>query len=107
MCIWKIIFGIPCFACGMTRSAIQFCHGNFESMLEFHPLFPMAIIGLMIFALDLFKVRKIKASEAGVIYFFFSLVYFIRMILFFPDTPPMEFNSGNLFIKFFQGVYLK
>src|SRR5437868_14719680 len=35
-CVFHDVTGLPCVTCGMTRSAIQFFHGNFLSALRWN-----------------------------------------------------------------------
>src|SRR6476660_9684854 len=37
-CAFHDLTGLPCLTCGMTRSAIQFFHGNFLAALRWNPL---------------------------------------------------------------------
>src|SRR6266581_1244284 len=37
-CAFHDVTGLPCVTCGMTRSAIQFFHGNFLAALRWNPL---------------------------------------------------------------------
>ena len=37
-CTFHDLTGRPCLTCGMTRSAIQFFHGNFLAALQWNPL---------------------------------------------------------------------
>jgi hypothetical protein len=48
-CAFHDVTGLPCVTCGMTRSAIQFFHGNFLAALRWNPLVFVALCGLSIF----------------------------------------------------------
>jgi hypothetical protein len=48
-CAFHDVTGLPCVTCGMTRSAIQFFHGNFVAALRWNPLVFVALCGLSIF----------------------------------------------------------
>src|SRR5213595_4344754 len=50
-CAFHDLTGLPCVTCGMTRSAIQFFHGNFVAALQWNPLVFAALCGLSIFNL--------------------------------------------------------
>ena len=38
-CPMKMIFGIPCAGCGLTRAMLSFFSGNIEQAIAYHPLF--------------------------------------------------------------------
>jgi len=102
MCLWKMLTGFPCLACGLTRSFLSLLSGDWKGMLDFHPLFPLAIFGLGLFAMDTFRVRKMRANEAWTICVFFIVVYALRFVLFFPEKEPMTFASHSFLPSFYQ-----
>jgi hypothetical protein len=56
-CAFHDVTGLPCVTCGMTRSAIQFFHGNFLPALRWNPLVFVALCGLSIFDAYAFVVQ--------------------------------------------------
>jgi len=38
LCPFKLILGLPCPGCGMTRSVVTLLHGDLAASLHFHPL---------------------------------------------------------------------
>jgi hypothetical protein len=39
-CILRLVFGVPCPACGLTRASLASAHLDFASAVRFHPLAP-------------------------------------------------------------------
>lgn len=55
LCIFKIMSGIPCPGCGLTRSVVLLMHGDVSGSLFFHPLGVVFVLGAMVLAaVDLF-----------------------------------------------------
>ena len=48
LCMYKRIFGIDCFGCGITRSVVYTVHGEFSMALEKH-LLGIPIVLLVVF----------------------------------------------------------
>jgi hypothetical protein len=48
-CLFHDLTGRPCITCGMTRSAIQFFHGNLLAAFQWNPLVFVALCALTIF----------------------------------------------------------
>lgn len=82
------IFGIPCFACGITRAYTLFFTGNFKDAFMMHPLFLLPLI----FLLNRFRRKWIVVSVIGI----FLAVYIIRFWLLFPTVPPFNYNYNSL-----------
>ena len=63
-CVWYKATGIPCFACGLTRSFVFTAHGNFYSAFYMHLLGPLLFIltcGLAVyFAGSLVSGRRVR-----------------------------------------------
>jgi hypothetical protein len=41
LCPFKLLTGLPCPGCGMTRALIYCAHGDWHTALAFHPLGPL------------------------------------------------------------------
>ena len=48
LCPWKLVLGLPCPGCGMTRALGEATHGAFREAFGFHPLWPL-ILGYLAF----------------------------------------------------------
>jgi hypothetical protein len=52
-CPFKMLTGLPCPGCGLTRSAVAFLHGDLSTSAFFHPLgAPMVIAVVLIGIVD-------------------------------------------------------
>ena len=87
-------WGIPCPACGMTRAYKLFFSGNFAEAFFMHPLFWMP-------PFFLFKPFQKKPLLIGAVTILI-LVYILRLVLFFPHTPPMNYNYNSILGEFFK-----
>ena len=87
------IFGVPCPTCGMTRAWRSFLSLDFATAFSLHPLF---LLPLLVF-IKKARNKWVLATVLGI----FILVYIIRMVLFFPDTVPMNYNYQSLLGGFF------
>ena len=47
-CLVKIVFGMPCPGCGMTRASLRLLHGDVVGSLRFHPVALPAAAGLVV-----------------------------------------------------------
>lgn len=98
VCASKILIGIPCPACGMTRAAFLLLTGHIHESLHMHPLLILVIIGIIFSALIWEKIEKyvffikIYVIISVVI---FSVLYIYRMKMYFPDVEPMTYQKDN------------
>ena len=49
-CAFRDRFGVPCPACGMTRSVVLTLHGDVATAAELNPGGPVAVFGLLYFS---------------------------------------------------------
>lgn len=88
------ITGVPCPTCGMTRAWRSFILLDFATAFQMHPLFLLP---------PLFLFRKMQNIRVIISVFgVFIAVYVARMILYFPNTAPMNFNFDSLLGGFFK-----
>lgn len=100
VCLSKLIFGLPCPGCGMTRAAFLFLTGDFAGSFRMHPLFMFLLPGLSLLGYErYYKGRKAKiTSWYFAAYFVVLLIVFVlRMKLYFPQEEPMTYYQGALF----------
>lgn len=102
-CTVRLTTGLPCPGCGMTRAYLALIQGDFAGAFFWHPLFWMVI---PLFLLAAWKKGKIFRSEkANHIFWYvlagvFIIVYIVRMVLYFPDTPPMDYTPWRERFRF-------
>ena len=53
MCALRSRFGLPCPTCGLTRSVVMSLHGEFARAWQVAPVGPVAVIGLLAFAISM------------------------------------------------------
>jgi hypothetical protein len=80
-CAFHDVIGLPCVTCGMTRSAIQFFHGNFLSALRWNPLVFVALCGLSIFDAYAFVVLVARAPRLRLAKFSSAEKTFVRALV--------------------------
>lgn len=79
-CLFRLLTGICCPACGMTRAWTSFLNGNIEMAFYYHPLFWLIpVIGILI----LFEEKINKKFYNAIMFSFIVLVlgcYFYRLL---------------------------
>ncbi|MBN2605585.1 MAG: DUF2752 domain-containing protein [Bacilli bacterium] len=101
-CIIKRTFGIPCPGCGMTRALIYLVSFDFKNAFFYHPLvfmMPFIIIVFLYQDTKLFWNLAHSKIAIGMIIALFIIVYIVRMILYFPDTQPMDYFHNPTILK--------
>ncbi len=101
-CPIKRIFAVPCPGCGMTRACLSLLKLDFAAALHWHPLcFLVPPLGLLYIFKDTRVCRKILNSKILPVLLFAAimLTYILRMIYYFPSTPPMNIEENSLFVK--------
>lgn len=99
-CMIKLIFGIPCPSCGMTRAYLSLFRLNIISAFYYHPLFWLVPIVAFII---IFRERpfwsKLYHSKLfwSILFTVYIFVYIIRFILIYPN-PPMDIDRP-IFLK--------
>lgn len=104
-CVTKLIIGLPCPACGMTRAAALFAQGRIIESVQMQPLFLLLMIGAVLFILLRYVLRRYEIVldyYAGFLTIFAVAFYIYRMLRYFPDTVPMTYWEGNLYCNIGQ-----
>ncbi|MBP3543205.1 MAG: DUF2752 domain-containing protein [Lachnospiraceae bacterium] len=107
-CISKLITGLPCPACGMSRAAGLFLKGQIKESLQMQPLFILLIIGAILLILCRYVCRRYEAVlkyYAAFLIVFAIVFYVYRMIRYFPDAAPMTYWRENLFYMIGQRLH--
>ncbi len=98
-CYFKATLGIPCPGCGLTRAFFSLFKGDPASAFFYHPLFLMApLVAAVVIFKDFTGLNRLYRSG----WFWWGLValflaqWAVRMALYFPHRPPMDFNDGAL-----------
>lgn len=80
-CPIKLLTGISCAGCGMSRAYFSLLHLNFREAFHYHPLFPCPVIFVAVYIMTKLGFSQ-KAAKViyGVMAFLFIAVYIYRMI---------------------------
>ena len=103
------LFGLPCPACGLTRSGLLFLRGRFIQSFIMHPLLiPAGLFAAWAMWLKLYHPTRLKELQNPVLALILSsfMLYIYRMVTLFPYHAPMELNTESLLhniIIIFQG----
>ncbi|MGN1098594.1 MAG: DUF2752 domain-containing protein [Clostridia bacterium] len=97
-CPVKRFLGVPCPGCGMTRGCLALLRLDFSVAFRWHPLCFLVPIFLVVYILkDLPPVRgAIRPGVLILIILLYIGVYVVRMKLYFPHTPPMDFQENSI-----------
>lgn len=102
-CIFNVITGLPCPACGMTRANLLALTFQFGAAWNMHPLFFFSaiVLALTIVATALPNFAKSRAMTilCAVLITALLITYLVRMILLFPNMRPMTYNWNSLLGK--------
>ena len=99
-CLSKVIFGLPCPGCGLTRAGFSFFTGHFSESFHMNPMFPVfflfaaAAVALHFAAPK--HMGKLKIAAVPIIAATIA-VFILRMILYFPGGEPMNVFHGSIF----------
>ena len=104
LCISKIVLGVPCPGCGMTRAwySVIIDH-SIKEALFYHPLFilPVVIFFILFFKRKFTFFQKLYSNNI----FWLSLliiilvVYIFRMFLYFPYNEPLKYFENSFLMK--------
>jgi hypothetical protein len=95
MCLFKLLTGLPCPGCGMTRAYLHLFQGDIVGAFYFHPLFWLVpfLVALLIFWKKPFVQRLNQKRSFWLVLIIGVLgVYGYRMWQFFPQQAPMDFD---------------
>lgn len=105
ICASRILLGIPCPGCGITRAFLLVLRGQLVQATKMHPYW-IVLTCVLIFSLAYryilkeyqFWERKSKQLKMiAILLFVSSIVFYIyRMIVFFPNQQPMVYEYDNV-----------
>jgi cytochrome bd-type quinol oxidase subunit 2 len=104
-CMFRSLTGFPCLGCGTTRACLAFLQGHVVDAFYYHPLFWLSVILIIV---TLFRGGTVFRSEKAnrwfwiTIFLMYLTVYIVRMVLLFPDVPPMDYNYGAPLYRVYQ-----
>lgn len=109
MCWVQATSGFPCPGCGSTRAAFALLEGDIAGALVWHPLILLSFAVMPYLAVrhSVFSHKKVSNAEKyifigiGVLYIG---VFAVRMIMFFPHTPPMVMYDNTVLRRLMEIV---
>jgi hypothetical protein len=66
VCALRSRFGLPCPTCGLTRSVAMSLHGEFARAWRIAPVGPVAVVGLVAFAIAMLVLAWLQSAPQGV-----------------------------------------
>lgn len=106
-CLIKYFTGFPCPACGLTRAYKSLINLDIYSAFHYHPLFwfiPPVLIFIFLSKKPLFNNTKIEAIFYIIVFLIIFSVYIYRLIQFFPDTEPLDYNKNSILYNFYLHI---
>ncbi len=96
ICYSRILIGIPCPFCGISRSLSLLLKGDFIGSFETHPLLILVFIGAGIFVFSRYTKHKNVIKIYLVLAFIaFIVLYVYRMEYMFPEISPLAYEERN------------
>ncbi|MBR1623801.1 MAG: DUF2752 domain-containing protein [Pseudobutyrivibrio sp.] len=84
VCPFRLLVGIPCPCCGITRAILSALKGDFDLAFYYHPLWLPAIIaiaGLFLYELNILKIPKLVGQILlGILAVLIIICYVLRLI---------------------------
>lgn len=112
-CPLKILFGIPCPGCGLTRSYIFAFQGKFAEATSMHPFWiPITLLFIAFIVVRYLIVNEEKYKKcmnvikilACVLVASMIAFYIYRMIVFYPNREPMVFYKKSILGRILQAT---
>jgi hypothetical protein len=97
-CVFHELTGLPCMTCGMTRSAIQFFHGDILAASQWNPLVFAALCRLSILIAYAFIVLATRAPRLRIALWTRAEKKYARIIV----IPALALNRAYLLLHWRQ-----
>lgn len=103
-CPIRRLTGIPCPGCGMTRACLAALRLDFAEAFRLHPLWflPVPLFAVSLLRTPLFKDKRLENTFWIGMTVLVIGVYLVRMILYFPHTSPMEYDTGAVLYRLWK-----
>lgn len=99
VCISRVLAGLPCPGCGLTRATMLFFQGDFIGSFLLHPLLILLPAGAFLGLYERYfstRSRHYFTLYLIVTVILFLLLYLIRMKLYYPRLQPVQYDPHNL-----------
>ena len=98
-CPIRLVTGLPCPGCGITRAAVLFLTGRWQQAWQMNPvIFPIVLAALYYCGNRYLlgrEAKEMKGIVAGIAVLLLA-VYVLRIGRYFPDREPYGYLRGNL-----------
>lgn len=107
-CPLKRIFGVPCPGCGITRACLSALKPDLAAAFRWHPLWFLVPLIFAVYVFKDFPIAKKLTSPPVLIgvSVLYIAVYIVRMALYFPSVPPMDFQKNSIIGEIVQHLLL-
>ena len=99
VCYFRILFGIPCPACGISRAFSLILKGHFILAFKMHPMIYFVIFWCLLFIIQRYfnnNLSSIFKFYTIICIILFIVIYVYRMVIMYPNVYPMIYNNNNL-----------
>lgn len=105
MCLFRLLFGLPCPGCGLTRANLLFFSGHFSEAFSMHPLFLVAD-GYLVYVVWYFIIKRKKAAKpfwvlSLLFVALFFVVYAVRLSFLWGVAEPFLFDPSAILPSLF------
>ncbi len=113
ICPLRMVWGLPCPGCGITRAFLLVLQGKFYEATVMHPFWIVMVLLFLVFVWFRYFVpdEKLQNKAKGVmrvciiIAFALCIAYYIyRMFYWFPDRAPMRYDPDN-WVNIFKRIF--
>jgi hypothetical protein len=105
-CCVVLITGFPCPGCGLTRAVLALLRLDFKTAWNMNPGVYLFVVICLYYGIRYYIFGK-KGSYDYVVFIAFniilSVIYVVRMFLYFPNVEPMLYRDNNL-LSIFLGI---
>ena len=98
-CPSVIVTGFPCPGCGMTRAALLFFKGKWNTAWQMHPFFFVLLVLAAVAAAFRYGAGRSMPGFKRIVpaVLILSILFYVyRMIRYFPGQEPMTYSSHNI-----------
>lgn len=99
VCLSRVLIGIPCAGCGLTRAALLLLQGRFAESFALQPLLLLIPAGACLYLYEHYlstSPRRYFTAYLLISLGLFVLLYLIRMKLLFPYQEPVQYDPDNI-----------
>lgn len=105
LCPFVLITGYPCPGCGMTRAVLHLLQGEFIQAAVMNPfVYGIIVLGGCHLYYRYFRRESWKYARIawGILLGLMIVYYMYRMLVWFPDRPPMQYYYHSVFYRLRQ-----